>query len=87
MFITVPEDEPQDLDEALTSGRTIWRRFRQDLNWPWFHISVARGTDVEVLLTSELSDWINLPSHAGEDGDRMIEARLVSPGWLNGSGG
>lgn len=86
MFITKPEDESLDLDESLTLGRKLWRRFRQDLNWPSFHVSIARGPEVEILQTSEISDWIDLP-RSRCDGQWLVELRLVSPGWLNGSGG
>lgn len=61
MFITNPEDESLDLDESLTSGRKLWRRFRQGLNWPSFRVSIARGPEIEILQTSEISDWIDLP--------------------------
>lgn len=86
MFITTPHDECIDPEDDVSSGRRIWRRFRQRMSSPTFHLLIAYGKDVEVLQTPEISDWIDLP-HSRREDPWVVEVRLISPGWLNGSGG
>jgi hypothetical protein len=86
MFITNPNDESIDPEDDDSSGRKLWQRFRQVLEWPSFHVSIACGGKVEFIQTSEISDWIKLPRFRCND-PWLVEPRLISPGWLNGSGG
>lgn len=67
-------------------GTQSWAYVVQSLELPWFHVQLGFGPDSRVVFASHVSNWVHLPRVAGDDRLRLVDVRLVSPSWLNGTG-
>ncbi|TDU31607.1 hypothetical protein DFR24_0977 [Panacagrimonas perspica] len=67
------------------AGSQSWAYVLQPIDIPWFHVRVGVGSDTRVVFASHVSNWVHLPQEARGDTLRLIDVRLVSPGWLNGT--
>jgi hypothetical protein len=89
MFQTLDGAEltsPPFRDDAL-AGAQSWAYILFPLDIPWFHARVEIGGDERVIFGSHISNWVHLPQIADRETLRLIDVRLVSPGWLNGTPG
>lgn len=70
---------------AVEKGVKMWGYVTHDLFVPWFHVAVAEAGDSRVVFASHLATWINLRRGVKTKELRLVDVRLVSPGWINGS--
>ncbi|MHA6232990.1 hypothetical protein [Pseudomonas fluorescens group sp. PF-69] len=89
MFITNRQAEAKCSEVMLEPGHQGWHFVQQQLMSPWFHTTIARcedGLEIhDVVFVDSLQALTSL-LELTEVGVKVKSVKLVSPGWLNGSG-
>lgn len=88
MFETVPSAELPSfpLSEAEGGPIHLWSYVMQGLNMPWYHVELTGNSTSRLLFASHLEQWMPLIGKKKRGSVRVSSVRLVSPGWMNGSG-
>ena len=69
----------------VPSGTQSWAYVVQPIELPWFHVLLGFGIETRVLFAAHVRNWVHLPHSDKDDTLRLLDVRLVSPGWLNGT--
>ena len=89
MFFTDDANNlPIGADPSLR-GRYLWSRVEMATDMPWLHASinyVDDGVERESCLFTAVTMYLAPERLPKLHGVRLTEVRLVSPGWLNGTG-
>lgn len=89
MFITNRQAEVIGSQATLEPGHQGWHFVQQQLISPWFHITIAKCVDGaefhELVFVDSLQALASILD-LSEIGVQVKSLRLVSPGWLNGTG-
>jgi len=89
VFITNRQAEVKGSQVMLEPGHQGWHFVQQDLISPWFHTTVVRCENSlefhDVVFVDSLQALTPL-LELTEAGVQVKSVRLVSPGWLNGTG-